>query len=63
MMDSYGIMDRPRADNRVNCRPCTKFTCDEMVCLVPVTVEMVWNKFKLLADTVEEKKNENKIEK
>lgn len=36
--------------NNVECRPCTHFTCDKMVCLEQISVDMVWEAFKSLAN-------------
>jgi len=36
----------------ISCRPCTEYQCNRMDCLEPVSVDMVWEQFKLLSDTL-----------
>lgn len=42
------------------CRPCNKFDCKEKLCLDPISVDMVWEKFKSLADNILRMRNGNK---
>lgn len=41
------------------CRPCNKFDCKEKLCLDPISVDMVWDNYKSLADNILRMRNGN----
>ena len=46
--------------NNISCRPCTKYDCDKMECMNPVTVDMVWDNFRSLADNILRMRDDSK---
>ncbi|MBI5326769.1 MAG: glycosyltransferase family 9 protein [Deltaproteobacteria bacterium] len=41
------------------CRPCNKFDCNNKLCLDPISVDMVWDNFRSLADNILRMRNDN----